>query len=164
MFRSKISDYKGKVVHTTENKPKNTRPKNTTIISENPRTLHSLSTHAYVPVAYEEAEMSEDERRAYKSIVSDNQEKYSEQKGILAELLKKKRNKYNKVGLSRVLVKYDQEEEAKWLLKGLPHKHTHSPPTHQLSHALEECDPAEEDEHYQRMCKNEKINLLLKHR
>lgn len=76
--------------------------------------------------------MSEEERRVYRSIVNDNQEKYSEQKGILAELLKKKRNKYNKVGLSRVLVKYDQEEEAKWLLKGLPHKHTHSlAPTHQ---------------------------------
>lgn len=72
--------------------------------------------------------MSEDEQRAYRSIVNDNQAKYSEQKGILAELLKKKRNKYNKVGLSRVLVKYDQEEEAKCLLKGLSQKHPHSSP------------------------------------
>lgn len=62
--------------------------------------------------------MNEEERAIYSSIVEENNQKYYEQKSILAELLKKKRNKYNKVGLSRVLVKYDEQKEAKELLKG----------------------------------------------
>jgi hypothetical protein len=71
MFRSKISDYKGKIT-ITDNKPKhtNSKPKNTSLLTENPRTLHSLSSHA--PVPPREVVMCEEERQFYNSILSDN--------------------------------------------------------------------------------------------
>jgi hypothetical protein len=52
--------------------------------------------------------MNGQEKAIYSAIVSQNKNNYHQQKMIFAELLKRKHNKYNKVGLSRVLVKYDE--------------------------------------------------------
>lgn len=62
--------------------------------------------------------MNSEEKTIYNSIIKDDREKYNEQKSIFAEILKKKHNKFNRIGVSKVLVKYDEEKEAKGLLKG----------------------------------------------
>lgn len=37
---------------------------------------------------------------------------------ILAQILRRRNNKFNKLGGTKILVKYDCEEEAKWMLEG----------------------------------------------
>lgn len=59
------------------------------------------------------------------------------------------------------MVKYDEQKQAKVLLKGEPNNPANSRITPKGTPSFDS-EEIENDEDYQRMCKNEKINLLLK--
>lgn len=157
-------------------------------VSEQERREKRLEEIIEQNVHIKDLETNREDEGVAKMFLTDVRDREQKKEDIFAQLLRKRNNKFNKLWGTRILVKYDSKTQARNMLRGQADK---SPNKGKIDSGLVnrsslDCerqskmvndgyseqklnrkvwlDEANDREHYQRTCKNQKINLLLKRR